>query len=194
MCATICFVTCRRLITFSLPLWTLVAAQPALANNGVPFRYQLDMGVGWVNSNTLDNAFDGPGLRMSFETNRAKPFVGVLVDAQTGLGHAHFMKDGSGSLLLMLGTTLASPEIAFRPSFRFGAGREEQHFPEERVVVYSPILGVGLDVTRWEKDWCFGLEFDGRVYLMPMTKTSGDTSGSWLVTEMSYYLMVGHRI
>ena len=115
--------TYTRLIPFFLSFSTLIMARPARADNGISFRHQLDMGVGWVNSNTLDNAFDGPGLRLSFEANTARVFVGLLADAQTGLGRAHFMKDGSASVLALLGSTLSLPELALRPSFRFGVGR-----------------------------------------------------------------------
>ena len=186
--------TYRRPFALVLCLWILVVARPALAESGIPVRRQLALGVGGVNANGVGNALDGPGLRLSFEIARAKAFVGLLADAQTGLGHAHFMKDQSGSLLMLLGSTLTAPDLSFRPSFRFGAGRAEQHFTDERTVVYSAVMGLGLEVTYWDKDWFFGLDIDGRVFLIPMTHATGDTSSSWLLAEMSYYLMVGHKI
>jgi hypothetical protein len=182
----------RRLFMVAALIATCIA-WPAFADTRAAPQPELSMGVGWVVANKESDALDGVGLRLSLAATRRRGLIGLLVDAQTGTSRRHFMKEGSVAALLLLGASYAYRDSEIRPSFRFGAGRLEQHFTDQQVVVYSPALGIGLEMIHWEKDWLFGLDVDGRCFLMPMTHTQGDTSGAWMVTQLSLYLTGGRR-
>lgn len=174
----------------------LMAAHSAKAQDGVFIRHQLEAGIGLANTSAMDGALDGPGLRLAYRLRKHEAFVGILADAQSGFGKAHFAKDTALALLLKLGSGITKDRTSLRPSLRFGAGRAVQHDEwNRRAMTFSPILGLGLEFTHvWFNDWSVGFDLDARAYLVPLNVTTSDTSSSWLLTEFSGYFMFGHEM
>jgi hypothetical protein len=167
-------------------------ASGALAQQIPTFRSQIAAGVGLSTTSAKGDALDGPGLRLAYEYGRRRAFIGVMADAHTGFGREHFLKANATALLLTLGPQFSGEQATLRPSFRVGGGHAVQHDPRNGLAeTTSPILGLGLELKLWISDWSFGLDLDGRAYLIPLEQHGGDYSMSWLLTESSCFLMVG---